>query len=112
MHLAWITADIRALMSAHYGMPMRVSVMPRDEHSLCRPDEPTDLPYYDRLIAEWDSETGPCIDIVVWDHTSDSLQLVQTLCFKDSYVSRGAWLYAIRNLLRESASVWIVSHIE
>ena len=112
MNLAWITADIRALMSAHYGMPMRVVIVPRDEHSLCRPEEHTGMGYYDRLIDAWDSDSGPCLDIAVWDHTSDSLQLVQTLCFKDSYVTRSAWLYAIRNLVRESASVWIILHLE
>ncbi len=112
MNAAWITSDIQCLVNAHYGMPMRITVQPRDEHSLCRPEDPMGMGYYDRLICEWDSETGPCVDLVVWDNTTDSLQLVQTLCFKDSYVTRAAWLCAIRNLVRDNVSVWIVRHLE
>ncbi len=112
MILAHLYADIRALMNSHYGMPMRFTVQSRDEHSLGCLEEHLGMDYYDRLIDDWDSETGPCLDIILWDHTTNSLQLVQSLCFKDAYVTRSAWLYAIRHLIRENASVWVVSHIE
>lgn len=112
MNESWIIAEIRALISQHYGMPMVISILSRDEHSLQRLTENPRVSYYDQLIGEWSCETGPCIDLVTWDHTTESLQLVQTLCFRDAYVSYGAWVYAVRNLVRDSSSLWVVRHIE
>ena len=109
---SWIAAEIRAIVTQHYGMPMIVNVVSRDEHCANHLSMISYVNYYDQLLSEWSSETGPCIDIVVWDHTTESLQMVQMLCFRDAYLSHAAWVYAVRSLIRENPSVWIVKHLE
>ena len=107
----WIFNDIQALVNDHYACPMEITVMSRDEHSLEVPSwNHTVSQHVDRLLWDWDSQSTICMDLVVWDFTTDSLQLIQTLCFKDAYPTRAEWIGALRRLLVTSPSLWIVRH--
>jgi len=111
MTASWILSDIQALVNHHYGCPMDITVTSRDEDALRSPPwNPAVLSHIDRLMWDWNSQTTVCMDLVVWDFRTDSLQLVQSLCFKDIYPTRELWLHAIRCLLVDSPSIWIVRH--
>jgi hypothetical protein len=107
----WIRSDIQALVDAHYGMAMPITVRSRDEHSLDTPAwNHTLTQHVERLLWDWNSQTEPCLDLVVWDFTTDSLQLIQSLCFKDAYPTQADWIGALRRLVVTSPSLWVVRH--
>lgn len=107
---SWILSDIQALVNAHYGMEMPITVVSRDEYAVSQPCVGSFESAMERLLWDWDIRTEPCLDLVVWDATSESLQLVQAVCFMDAYPTHASWLCAVRTLLSRSASVWVVTH--
>lgn len=67
--------------------------------------------HHTRLVHQW-SRADLCIDLVVWDETTESPKLVQDLCFRDAYANELQWKTAIRNLIQSASCVWVVEHEE
>lgn len=114
----WDTAVIRALVREWYGlleMPLRIVTKEEEieEFEAEHPEVPVCLWEYVnhtvRLVRMW-AKPELCVDIVVWDETSQSHRMVQDVCFKDAYPEVLAWYQAVADLVKRSAKVWVVFH--
>ncbi len=51
------------------------------------------------------------VDIVVWNEATQTLRMIQDICFKDAYPNETEWHKAVLEVLKDATmKVWIVFH--
>lgn len=116
------TRTMKAIVADWYGMPpsqMPMTIVSREEEIEDFEREHPEIPVG---LWEWVNHPvrqtflwarRPDVDIVVWCEESQSVKLVQDICFKDAYPDDVAWRNAIRDLVGDpKRKVWIVFHHE
>lgn len=117
----WDTNTMRAVVADWYGLTpsqMPMVIWSREEeierYEADHPEVPVVMwewvNHPVRQVFLWARRSD--VDIVVWDEQSQSMKLVQDLCFKDSYVDDVAWRNAVLEIVKDpTRKVWIVFHV-
>ena len=116
----WDTRTLRSIVADWYGllahqMPMRIETREEEVEAFEREHPEVPMVLWEfvnhpiRQVLMWFRRSD--VDIVVWNEPSQSMKLVQDLCFKDAYADDKAWRQAILEVLKdESKKVWFVFH--
>lgn len=110
--------QIQKVIDAWYGVrDMPIKVRTREEEVADFQSEhhefpPTIWPLVNhnvRLLRMWLREDLD-LDLVVWEHTTQSYRMIQEVCFKDAYPTSGDWHQAVLSLIQSSERLWVVYH--
>lgn len=116
----WDTRATKATVADWYGllphqMPMRIETREQEVEAFEQehPEVPDCLWEFVnhpvRQVLMWSRRDD--LDIVVWNEPSQSMKLIQDVCFKDAYPDDRAWRQAILEIVKdETKKVWFVWH--
>lgn len=114
----WDINAMKAVVAEWYEMPaMPMRILTREEEAETFEAEHPEVPDWC-----WEHIKHPVrqtfmwarhefVDILVWNEPSQSVRLVQDICFKDAYSDVASWHAAVRDIVADPARrVWIVFH--